>query len=97
MSLYTGKRLHSYNWQELPIDDETINRVEDLAKAEKAKRLTDNYPMFEWAPGVPIIDELIPLLCEAENMNNDDETDDDNIVQNLPLCAIDNDNNDGNR
>ena len=91
MSLYTGKQLHSYNWQELPIDDETINRVEDLAKAEKAKQLSDKYPAFEWVPGISIIDELIPLLGEAENMNNDDEID-----QDLPLRAIDNNNDDSN-
>ena len=91
MSLYTGKQLHSYNWQELPIDDETINRVEDLAKDEKAKQLSDKYPAFEWVPGISIIDELIPLLGEAENMNNDDEID-----QDLPLRAIDNNNDDSN-
>ena len=91
MSLYTGKQLHSYNWQELPIDDETINRVEDLAKAEKAKQLSDKYPAFEWVPGISIIDELIPLLGEAENMNNDDKID-----QDLPLRAIDNNNDDSN-
>ena len=28
MSLHTGKRLHAYEWEELPIDDEVINRVE---------------------------------------------------------------------
>ena len=82
MNLYTGKRLHSYNWEELPIDDETIDRVEELAKNEKAKKLTDNYPLFEWAPGVPILDELIPLPEEVHNTNNDtsnDNNDDANI------------------
>ena len=40
---------------------------------------------------IPIIDELIPLLGEAENMNNDDEID-----QDLRLRAIDNNNDDSN-
>ena len=32
MSLYTGKRLHSYIWEEMPIDQETIDRVDQLAR-----------------------------------------------------------------
>jgi hypothetical protein len=47
MSLYTGKRLHSYNWIELPIDDEVIDRVHELAQNEGQKILTDDYPMFD--------------------------------------------------
>ena len=27
MNLYTGKQLHSYIWQELPIDEEIIARI----------------------------------------------------------------------
>ncbi len=30
INLYTGKKFHSYHWQELPIDDETIDRVGEL-------------------------------------------------------------------
>jgi hypothetical protein len=74
MNLYTGKKMHSYNWQELPIDNETIAQGEELAQEEKAKRLTDTYPMFEWAPGVPIIDELLPNV----NENDDEEQNDEN-------------------
>ena len=33
MSLYTGRRLHSYHWTELPIPENVIKRVE----AEDAK------------------------------------------------------------
>ena len=74
MDLYTGKRLHSYEWTELPIDDDVIAMVERLAQDEKAQRMTDQYPMFEWAPGVPILDELLPID------NNDNENDDGNNV-----------------
>ena len=31
MSLYTGKRLHGYPWKELPIYDDIISQVRDLA------------------------------------------------------------------
>ena len=36
MSLYSGKRMHSYEWKELPIDEEVIARVEELAEEEEA-------------------------------------------------------------
>jgi len=71
MSLYTGKRLHSYEWEELPIDNEVIARVEQLASEEDAPLMADGYPMFEWAPGVPIIDEV------EEVINNNEEPDDE--------------------
>jgi hypothetical protein len=58
MSLYSGKRLHSYEWDELPIDDDVISRVEELGDIEDAPVMADGYPMFEWAPGEAIIDEL---------------------------------------
>ena len=32
MSLYSVKRLHSYIWEELPIDQDTNDRVEQLAE-----------------------------------------------------------------
>ena len=89
MNLYTGKRLHSYNWEELPIDNDTIERVEELAKNEKAKRLTDNYPLFEWAPGVPIVDEILPLPDEADNNNIKDSNNDANVDNEVALDVPD--------
>ena len=35
MSLYSGKRLHSYIWEELPIDQDIIDRLEQLAREKK--------------------------------------------------------------
>ena len=32
MSLYTGKRIHSYIGEEIPIDQDTIDRVDQLAR-----------------------------------------------------------------
>ena len=31
MSLNTGKRIHSKNWDQLPIDDFVIDKVKELA------------------------------------------------------------------
>jgi hypothetical protein len=49
MSLYDGKRLHSYEWKELPIDDDVISRVEELATREDAPTMINGYPVFTWA------------------------------------------------
>ena len=57
MLLYTRKYIHSNNWVELPIDDEVFNRVEELAKIAKQPTF-DQYPMFDWAPGIPILDNM---------------------------------------
>ena len=72
MSLYTGKRLHSYHWKSLPIDQEAIDRVSTLAAAENQPVLVNGMPIFEWNIGVPIGD--------AEDPNEDSEsiTDDNN-------------------
>ena len=32
MSLYSGKRIHSYISEEIPIDQDTIDRVEQLTR-----------------------------------------------------------------
>ena len=52
MSLYTGNKVQLYIWEELPIDDGVIQRVEQLAELEKKSVLVDSNPFFEWAPGV---------------------------------------------
>jgi hypothetical protein len=61
MSLYTGKRLHSYHWQPLPIDDDVIARVHEFAVTEQQPPLFDGMPVFEWNVGFPI-----------DNANDDD-------------------------
>ena len=50
MDLYTGKRLHSYEWEELPIDYGAIKRVETQSRTDNAPVMTDGYPTFEWIP-----------------------------------------------
>ena len=78
MSLYTGKLLYSYQRKELPIDDAVLDQVRDLAEGEDAKNITDNYPMFEWAPGVLITDNVSeedkPIREETEINNNEPES-----------------------
>ena len=47
MSLYTGQRVNSFQWEELPITDEVIERVEELVELEKQPVLTGGVPTFE--------------------------------------------------
>ena len=68
MSLYTGRELHSNQWEELPTDDDVIEMVENLAKNEEQPLLPDKYPMFEWSPG--------NLIGDDDNL---DEEDQDNL------------------
>ena len=58
MSLHTGKRIHGYHWKELPVDEYVIERVESLAKNEDQPIMHNGYPHFEWAPNLPISDDL---------------------------------------
>ena len=45
------KKIHSNEWDELPIDDDVIHPVEQLSATEKQVSLSGMYPMFEWLPG----------------------------------------------
>ena len=57
MSLHSGKRIHGHEWEELPIDEHVIERVEALAVAEEQPIMHRGMPSFEWAPGIPIEDD----------------------------------------
>ena len=39
MLIYSGNRIHSYEWKELTIDEEVIQRVIDLAEEEEAPEM----------------------------------------------------------
>ena len=84
MSLYTGKKIHGYDWHELPIDDEVIHRVEELAEREKQPKLINQAPLFEWSPGIIIEDDNDDN--DGDSVNSDDDSNDlepeqhDNIV-----------------
>ena len=100
MNLYTGKKLHSYHWQELPIDDETIDRVEELGMTEAQRRLTDNYPLFVWEPGMTIRgnEEIQTNEGHAYSMNHDDEEiifEEANLDDDMPDDEIRNHDNEG--
>ena len=57
MSLATWKQLHTFIWTELPINDQVIQRVNDLATKQKQTEINKGYPIFVWIPGIPITDK----------------------------------------
>ena len=56
MSLHSGKHIHIYNWDELPIYDYVIERVESLAEEQEQAIMYDGVPSFEGEPGREVED-----------------------------------------
>ena len=75
MLLYSSKKLDSYKWEELPINDNIITWVEQLADDEDAPKIIDRYPIFEQIPGVPVTDIYDNDYDSHENIENSDESD----------------------
>ena len=57
MFLATGKHLHTYIWTYLPINEQVIYRVDDLVTKENKPDITKVYPIFEWSPGILMMDQ----------------------------------------
>ena len=51
MSLLTGKRIHRYQWDIIPITTDIINRVDALTRDEGQPIVADNFK-YEWYPGM---------------------------------------------
>jgi hypothetical protein len=67
MSLKTGRRLSRRKWKVIPITSEVITTVEQLAHRDGQVHVSEGCPIFEWNPNNII----------------DDETEDDNIVDDV--------------
>ena len=74
MSLYMGKRIHSYQREELYIAEYVIERVETLAEGKNQQITHKKYPHFEWEPKIPILykldEELGGGYLIVKNINN---------------------------
>ena len=77
--MYTGKRLHSYAWEELPVSDEIIERVEEIARQQQQPELVNEILSFEWASTHGVSEE--PDKEEAEIEVNDSENKDSIIEE----------------
>ena len=97
MSLHSGKRIHGYSWDELPIDESVVERVESLAEEQGQPIMQDGVPNFEWTPGQPVEDiwdenlgETLGIEPEApmyEEPVTEDETSlsEDEEEQDMPI------------
>ena len=71
MSLYTGRRINSYVWNELPISDEIVERVEALAGNKP--NIMDDVPFFEWHTNENKADETTDGTEGDETQQENDE------------------------
>ena len=67
------KKLHSYHWKELPITNDAIDKVAEIAKEQKQPKIIKNQPIFEWNLGNPIV-ELGNFPTEATDTNEEQAT-----------------------
>ena len=64
MLIYTGN--HIDDLVELPMDENVVKRVEEIAKIG-IHPTSNQYPMFEWALGIPIMDNTTENEYEQSN------------------------------
>ena len=57
MYLATSKQIQTFIWTELPINDQVIQRLNEPATKENHPEMTKGYQIFEWIPGIPIIEK----------------------------------------
>ena len=57
MYLATRKHPQTFIWKKLPINDQVMQRVNDLNTKENKPKITKGYLFFEWIPGIPIKDQ----------------------------------------
>ena len=75
MSLWSGRKIHAYEWEELPIDEEIIDKVKELALKEKQPKLVDGLPIFEWNSKYIMEDNI-----NDSDVSNQDRAMEDEIV-----------------
>ena len=95
MSLYSGRRLHSYEWRELPIDEDVVERVEVLSELEQAPDMKKGHLIFTWKQHVlsdmgSYEEDDIDIsnvhggeddtVLDEDNEDNDEETVGDDLV-----------------
>jgi len=61
LSLSTGKEVDGRTFTPLPITDEVVDRVAELAAAQGQPIIHDGRLLYEWRPGMPIADDNAEL------------------------------------
>jgi hypothetical protein len=84
-SLVTGRKLSRQQWDELPMPNGVVARVEQMGVDEVRRAAGRNGLHFEWSPGVPIQDEQQAHIADFHQMppaplrEDADRDEDDNI------------------
>ena len=81
MSLYSGRRIHAYDWDEVPINRDMIDRVDELAIAEKQPKLVDGLPIFKWNASHIPLDDVNVSDTDVEQEEHADEIDMDDVQE----------------
>jgi hypothetical protein len=76
LSLATGRKLSRQQWDALPMPDGGIAALERLAEAKEQPIIGQGAPIFEWAPGIPIADDVEEPIVGNDDIHN---VDDDNV------------------
>jgi len=90
ISLTSGKEIHGRTFTPLPVTDEVIGRVEEMAEQQGLPIVHDGQLLYEWRPG-QLIDDGDHDLEEPEDEIIDDEDDVTPDVNNNVRYASDTD------
>jgi hypothetical protein len=85
LSCATGRMLSRQQWDILPMPNGVMEAVENMVQDEQQPLVGHRAPLFEWTPGVPILEEVkLPILLdesiEAIIVNDEAEEDQEEIV-----------------
>ena len=95
MSLTTGRRLNRRQWTALPMTTDVMQRVNNMGEEEGQPLLQGECPIFEWVPGVPIVDNGIQVEhLEDNNHDSDDEEEMPDLIDNYEDSDSDDDSDD---
>jgi hypothetical protein len=67
LSLITGRKISRQQWDELPMPDGIIATVERMVLDQEQPIVGHGAPLFEWAPGVAIIDNVEEPALDDDN------------------------------
>jgi hypothetical protein len=74
ISLTNGERFRSKKWEQLPINDNGIEMVEDLAFEQGQPDMTDKIHIFTWEPDTYVDEQVNNDKDDTDEMSTDNES-----------------------
>ena len=86
MSLNTGKRIYSKQWDQIPIDEFVIYKVKELVTNKEQPLIQNKCSLFEWGVGIEIevinIEDNYDIIEQNQEEHNESiDIRDDSINQ----------------